>query len=44
MTERRKERLENYQDHVERTIASFGCDIISAGLADVELEEVFHLD
>jgi L-arabinose isomerase len=29
-----KERLEGYQAHVERTIAGFGCDVVSAGLVD----------
>lgn len=29
-----KERLEGYQQHVERRIASFGCDVVSAGLVD----------
>jgi L-arabinose isomerase len=29
-----KERLEGYQAHVERSIADFGCDIVSAGLVD----------
>jgi L-arabinose isomerase len=29
-----KERLESYQAHVERSIASFGCDVVSAGLVD----------
>lgn len=29
-----KERLSHYQDHVERAIAGFGCDVVSAGLVD----------
>jgi L-arabinose isomerase len=29
-----KARLERYQAHVERTIADFGCDVVSAGLVD----------
>lgn len=29
-----KERLEGYQRHVERTIAGYGCDVVSAGLVD----------
>ena len=32
-----KQRLEGYQNHVERAITGFGCDIVSAGLVDTPL-------
>src|SRR6185503_8933359 len=32
-----KQRLEGYQNHVERAITDFGCDIVSAGLVDTPI-------